>query len=81
MMVEQESLISKKRKEEIGTIIQREEPTRNPKLRFAMIDFVEEMGLLRKCPGKENIILQKENTMKSEIEQAQFIMPVQLYWV
>lgn len=59
-------------------IEQKEEITVNPKLRFCMIDFIEEIGSSKNYAGKEQVLLQKEKAMKSEIKQARLLMPIQL---
>lgn len=60
-------------------IVPKEMITVNPKLRFAMIDFIEEIETPQNYQGKEQVLLRKEEAMKSEIKQARILMPIQLH--
>ena len=50
--------------------------TVNPKLRFAMIEFIQEAGGKKEYRGKADALSQKEGKMIAEIKQASFLMPV-----
>lgn len=57
---------------------QTEQTLVNPKLRFAMIDFLEEINWKGNFKGKQEIVIEKENRMLSEIKKGRYIIPVQL---
>lgn len=60
-------------------IQQKKETTANPKLRLAMLDFIEERECLQNFQNKVGIIQQKENIMRDEMKRAHLLMPVHLH--